>query len=90
MRYNRREDLVTVRGILVPVEWDESGGVLTMAVSTDQEDEFMIDDNNKGKELCLHLRAEVEVTGVLRKSEGGRIIRVEEYTLLKRFDQRAR
>ena len=49
MQYNRHEDLITVRGILVPVEWDESGRVLTTAVSTDQENEFVIDNNNKGK-----------------------------------------
>jgi hypothetical protein len=86
MRYNRREDLITVRGILVPVEWDESGRVLTTAVSTDQEDEFVIDDN-KGEELRVHLRAEVEVTGRLRESEGRRIIRVKKFALLRKFDQ---
>ena len=90
MSYDRREDLITVRGILVPVEWDESGKVLTTAVSTNQEDEFVIDNRSKGKELCVHLRAEVEVTGRLRQSEGRQIVSVQEYTLLKRFDQRVK
>jgi hypothetical protein len=90
MQCNRRKDLISVRGILVPVEWDESGRVLTTAVSTDQEDEFVIDNDNRGEELCVHLRAEVEVTGRLREREGRRIIRVEEFTLLKSFDQRGK
>jgi hypothetical protein len=87
MQYNRREDLITIRGILVPVEWDESGRVLATAVSTDQENEFVIDNNNRGEELRVHLRAEVVVTGRLRESEGRRIIRVERFALLRKFDQ---
>ena len=90
MSYNRREDLITVRGILIPVEWDDNGRVLTTAVFTDQENEFVIDNNNKGDELCVHLRAEVEVTGRPRQSEGRRIIRVQNFTLLRRFDQRGK
>lgn len=87
MRYNRREDQITVRGILIPVEWDESGSVLTTAVSTNQEDQFVIEDSKKGEELRAHLRAEVEVTGSVKESEGRTIIRVEEFALLKKFDQ---
>ncbi len=87
MRSGRHGDQITIRGILVPVEWDESGSVLTTAVSTDQEDEFVIDNNNKGAQLRVHLRAEVEVTGRVKESEGRTIIRVEEFTLLRKFDQ---
>jgi hypothetical protein len=87
MQYNRREDLITVRGILVPVEWDESGRVLATAVSTDQESEFVIETDSKGEELRVHLRAEVEITGRLREREGRRIIRVEKFALLRKFDQ---
>jgi hypothetical protein len=87
MRYNRHEDLITVRGILVPVEWDESGSVLTTAVSTDKEDEFVIDNNNKGQELRVHLRARIEVTGSVRESEGRMIISVKNFALLRIFDQ---
>ena len=90
MGYSRRKDLITVRGILVPAEWDKSGRVLTTAVSTDQEDEFVIDSHNKGEKLCVHLRAEVEITGRLRQREGRRIIRVEKFTLLKSFDEPVR
>jgi hypothetical protein len=46
----------------------------------------VIDNNNKGEELRVHLRAEVEVIGRARESEGRRIIRVQEFTLLRQFD----
>ena len=90
MVYGRREDLVSVRGILVPIDWDENGRVLTTAVFTDQEDEFVIDNRSKGEELHGYLRAEVEITGSLMEREGRRMIRVEKFALLRRFDQPAK
>jgi hypothetical protein len=56
------EKLTTIKGIVIPVDWDEKGKVVTAAISTQTEDEYVIHKNYKGKELLdlllLFLRGE--------------------------------
>ena len=66
------DKLTTVRGILIPVEWDEGGNVLAAAVSSPDEQEYLIETDTKGKELLGLIRQEIEVSGVVRKGIKGR------------------
>ena len=56
------EKLTTIKGIVIPVDWDEKGKVVTAVISTHTEDEYLIHKNYKGKELLdllpLFLRGE--------------------------------
>lgn len=75
------ERIITVRGIVIPVDWDEKGKVVAAALSTRTEDEYLIDHGYKGKELLHHIQEEVEVSGVARKNNGKKTITVQEYIL---------
>ena len=56
------EKLTTIKGIVIPADWGEKGKVVTAAISTHTEDEYLIHKNFKGKELLdllpLFLRGE--------------------------------
>ena len=78
-------DLVTVRGIVIPVDWDEEGNALAAAISGSDEQEYLIEQNAKGKKLLGFIRQEIEVSGVLKKAiKGRKIIKVKTYGLKRR------
>ena len=74
-------NLVTIRGIVIPADWDEKGNVVAIAVSTYDEVEYLIENHEKKKELKALIREEVEVSGVLREEENKQIITAKEYRL---------
>ena len=77
------EGSITIRGLLVPVDWDERGNIIETAVSTYFEEEYLIERNARGEALLPFLRQKVKVAGVVRMDDRGRkIITVEEYDVL--------
>lgn len=57
---------ITVIGIIVPVEWDAEGIPTRVALSTDDEHEYVIDRRSKkGNEMAKLLREQVQVEGIL-------------------------
>lgn len=76
--------LMRGRGVIIPVEWDENGNVVAVAISTHGEDEYVIENEGKERELKALIRQEVEVIGEVRKRDGKRIIRIKAYTLKNR------
>lgn len=76
------DKLTTVRGIVIPVEWDGEGNALAVAISSPDEQEYVIEQDKKGKELIGLIRQEVEVSGVVRKViKGSKTITVKSYRL---------
>ncbi|MFH1488946.1 MAG: hypothetical protein ABII06_08590, partial [Pseudomonadota bacterium] len=49
-------NLVTINGIVVPVDWDQKGNIIALAISTLNEDEYFVHKNDKGEELMSHIR----------------------------------
>jgi len=74
-------NLVIIRGIVIPADWDEKGDVVAVAVSTYDEVEYLIENNEKGKELKAFIREEVEVSGILKKEKKQADIKIKEYRL---------
>jgi hypothetical protein len=72
---------VTIRGIVIPVDWDEKGNVVAVAVSTYDEVEYLIENHEKEKELKAFIREEVEVSGILTEEKNRLIIKIKEYRL---------
>lgn len=70
-----------IRGVIVPTAWDEQGTVTGVAISSHDENEYQVDPKGKGPELLLHIRKEVEATGVVREEEGKKIVRIRKYTV---------
>ena len=55
--------LSVISGIIIPVEWSEEGDITGIALSTYDEEEYLITNHEKIEELIGFLRQEVEVTG---------------------------
>jgi hypothetical protein len=71
---------ITIRGLLVPADWDEKGNITETAVSTYFEEEYLVEMNARGEALLPFLRQKVKVIGLVRMDERGRkVIRVDEY-----------
>jgi len=71
-----------VRGIVVSVDWDEKGNALAAAISTPDEQEYVIKQDEKGKELLKFIRHDVAAYGVVRKAiKGRKTVTVKSYKL---------
>jgi hypothetical protein len=78
---NTNDRLITIRGLIIPVNWDEGGKVTAIATSTFEEEEYLLDYNKKIDRLFSLIRKEVEVTGYVRKEEGKKIMKVQKFHL---------
>ena len=82
---NKNESsLTTIRGLVVPVEWDEKGNVTATAISTHFEEEYLVDQNAWGEALLAFLRERVKVSGSITQNKNGKkIIAVGKYEVLE-------
>lgn len=72
------ERLTTIKGIVLPVNWDENGKVINVAIFTHDEDEFLVNSDMKGKKLLTQIHKELEVSGIVKAGETKKIIIVKE------------
>ena len=70
-----------IRGVVIPTAWDDQGNVTEIAISSHDENDYQVDHKGKGPELLLHIRKEVEASGVVREEEGKKIVRIRKYTV---------
>lgn len=78
------DEPTTVRGIVIPVDWDEEGNALAVIISSLDEQEYLIQQDAKGKELLRLMRQEIEAMGVVKEgSKGRKTIKVKSYGLWK-------
>jgi hypothetical protein len=76
--------LTTLRGLILPVDWDERGNIRSIAVSTNFEEEYLVEENPLADELLAFTRQTVKVRGSVREDGNGqKIIRVEKYEVLE-------
>jgi hypothetical protein len=84
MKNNNATLPTTVRGLVIPVDWDEKGNVTATAISTHLEEEFLVDQNAWGEALLAFLRQRVKVSGsVVLKEDGKKVITVNRYEVLE-------
>ena len=84
MESNGESKLVTIRGLLVPVDWDDKGNVTAAAISTHFEEEYLIEQNAWGEALLAFLRQRVKVSGwVVQNESGKKVIRVRNYEVFE-------
>ena len=84
MKNDNATILTTVRGLVIPVDWDEKGNVTATAISTQMEEEFLVDQNAWGEALLAFLRQRVKVSGsVVLKEDGKKVITVNRYEVLE-------
>ena len=80
----RNNELVNIKGILIPVDWDDKGNVTKAAILTANEDEYIVEEKEKGKKLLGLMQQVVEIKGVVREEAGNKIITVEKFQQAKR------
>jgi hypothetical protein len=79
MVYESGKKPIAIRGLVVPVEWDENGGVSGIAVYTFDEQEYLVSSQEKGAELLAFVRMEVKVKGILSMVKDKQTVIVQEY-----------
>ena len=76
--------LTTIRGLVIPVDWDDKGNVTATAISTHLEEEYLVDQDAWGEALLAFLRQRVKVSGsVALKKDGKKVITVKKYEVLE-------
>jgi len=75
--------LSIVRGVVIPMDWDEQGNVVRIAISSHDENEYMVETGGKGRELLAFIRKEVEVGGDIKEADHGKVIKVKKYQVKK-------
>ena len=69
--------MVRIQGIVVPIDWDDDGNVISVAIATHAEEEFLIRNSDKVEELKKLLRQEVEVQGEMSLDGSQKVILVK-------------
>jgi hypothetical protein len=69
-----------IKGVLLPVKWDDNGSVQDIALYANDENEYIIVKNIKSKEMVKMLRQQVELYGMVQFKNGKNIILVEKYS----------
>lgn len=65
---------ITIKGIVIPVDWDEKGSTVATAISTHTEEDYLVRNDSKGKELLNLTQEGVEVSGLVSELAGIKII----------------
>ena len=81
MRWNLENGLTTVTGVVIPADWDRDGRITGVAISTHDEDEYLVLRRARGTELVRLLQKEVEVTGWAELEQGKKTMVVKDYRL---------
>jgi len=72
-----------IRGVVVPMAWDERGNVVAIALSTHDEHEYGIDREGKGEELLSLIRKEIVVNGIVTEKGKKKVIKILNYSVKK-------
>ena len=71
--------MASIKGIVIPAAWDQNGEIISLAIATDDEQEYLIETRQITTKLKSLLREEVVVTGTIRQTEKNKIIEVKSY-----------
>jgi hypothetical protein len=75
--------MICIEGIIIPANWDHKGNVVSLAIATRYEEEYLIIDEEQVARLKPLLRQEVEIKGILQTQKGKRIINVKGFSKLE-------
>ncbi len=67
-----RDHLVTITGVVIPIEWSDDHQVSGVAVAGWGETDYLIRNDDMGKELLKLLHGQVRVMGEVTMDEEGR------------------
>jgi len=79
----KNRKLITIKGIVIPVDWDQKGNPVSVVIATHTEQEYLVSNNSKGKELFSLIREGVEISGIVEEIAGIKIIKVKDIARCK-------
>ena len=72
-----------IYGIVIPVQWDANGKVITVTIHTKDEKVLLVEHTKIGNDLLNLTQKEVEVTGKIRERlDGKTCIGIKSYNLV--------
>lgn len=79
--------MLMLKGIVIPVDWDQHGKVRTVEILTNGEGEFEVAPGGAGDQLKVHVRREVLAEAMLLDTAGNiKQVRVESFAILDWVD----
>ena len=69
--------MASIKGIVIPAAWDQNGKIISLAIATDDEQEYLIETRQIFTKLKSMLREEIVVIGTIRQTEKNKIIEVK-------------
>ena len=82
---NRDKDArrIMIKGLVIPVDWDQTGMVRTIGILTDDEAEYEVEPGGACDQLMAHLRSEILAEAVLLDPVGQlKRVRVDSFAVL--------
>ena len=67
----------SIKGIVIPSDWDSNGNVISLAIATRNEEEYIIENNHNLSDLKKLLRQEVVVDGSIKCRNNSKSIDVK-------------
>ena len=55
-----------IEGIIIPADWDSDGNIISLAIATGDEQEYLIEDNQQVVDLWSLLRQQVVAVGSIK------------------------
>jgi len=81
---NKANHPITVRGLIIPMDWDDQGNVTGVAISTSLEEEYRIELDRRGEELLAFVREQVKASGKIKlDAQGAKVMMVDTYQILE-------
>lgn len=78
----------TIRGVIIPTAWDQEGRIVSVGISANDEEEYLLERGPLASELTGLVQQEVEVRGrVILPADGAKRIHVDSYRLTRRGEQ---
>ncbi|HHP7233843.1 MAG TPA: hypothetical protein ACFCUC_04360 [Desulfobacterales bacterium] len=74
--------MIFIRGIIIPVTWDDEGNVSGLGIETFDEDFYLIEPLHCLDQLKPLLRRQVELSGALNRVAGKKAISVQGFRIL--------
>jgi len=65
-----------IKGLVVPTDWDSDGNVISLAIATGDEQEYLIENHRQVANLWNLLRQEVVALGSIKRRKEHKIIKV--------------
>ena len=67
----------SIKGIVIPSDWDSNGNVISLSIATPNEEEYIIENHHNFSDLKKLLRQEVVVDGSIKCRNNSKSIDVK-------------